>query len=508
MPTKLQGVKWFPSRGLNTAQPPHEVPMDMASDGFDVIVNDNKKLTKRDGFDNINGTSVSASATINSFGSLYLSSGTNFEIFGTSNGGVWQESAGVVTASVFSGLSTTQPFDYTQFLDSMIVLDGNVTPRTWTGSASGTISAAASASKYGETHLNKFFLAGMSYATSRVDYSTTGDFNVWTGTGTDQFQVSQNDGQDVTGLKSFSRNELVIFKDYSMYKLIGYDKASFNLMSIDTNIGCVNNKSIQNYKTSVQGGILIFAYRDGIYVYDGATAKKVSSYIQDFWDTLNQNKFINMRSCIDIGKGRYMLSVTTGSDTTNSRIIVIDLLHPWQDENGLHFPIWIWRVSAQGLHTEVVGSTNLQRLVFGDTTGFKHQFGTFYSDNGATIESYVTTPLMAFTDGLAEEACLRRIYTAWESTAGSIEVSSELKDGTDWVSQDTIQTSGQGAALGVDFQIGVSPVGLPEATFTHRSNTQVRSRRIKARFLQDSTTRYFTMQDPVEFYYKTGGQRR
>jgi len=507
-PSALTGTQWFPAKGLNTAQPAHRVPMDMASAGFDFVVDENEVLKKRDGYAQVNSTEVSASPSITSLSSLYLSSGTKYELLGTSNGSVYQESAGVVTAQVFSGLQTTYPLDYTQFLDSVIVLDGSSSPYTWDGSATGTISAAPSSARYGETHLNKFFLTGIAGNLSRVDYSATGDFNTYTGAGTDQFQVEQNNGQITTGIKSFSGNELVIFKERSMFKLLGVDKPSFTLSSIDLTIGCISNRTIQVFKSSTQGGILVFASQDGIYVYDGVTPRKISSYIQDFWDSINRTKYDIFDSTIDFDKGRYLLSVATGSDSINSRIISVDLLHPWEDENGLHFPITLWRVSAQSLNTEFVSSTNAQRLVFGGSSdGLKYYFGTLYSDNGDSIESYVVTPLMKFEDGLGQENCLRRIYSAWVTTAGSITVSSENKDGTEWVEEEIIQAVGAGAAIGVDFQIGISAIGVPEASFTARTNTQVRSRRIKIRFLQDSATRYFNLQSPVEFYYKRGGLR-
>ena len=509
MASTLRPSLWFPSRGLNTAQPPHTISMNMASAGLDVIVEENTVLKPRPGYADVNGTAVSASPTLHSFGSLYLSSGTSYELIGTSNGGIWSDESGTVTASIFDGLSTTQGFDFTQFLDTVIILDGTNIPQTWTGTATGTISAAATAAKYGDTHLEKFFISGISANRSRVDYSQTGDFNTWTGAGTDQFNVAQNNGQIITGIKSFARNELVIFKERSMYKLIGYDKPSFNLVTVDKTIGCIDNRSIQNYKSSTSGGLMMFAFRDGIYAYDGNTPRKITSYIQDFWDSVNKTRFQWVDSTLDVERGRYLLTVSVGSGVLNTRIIVVDLLHPWEDENGLHFPIWIWRVSAQALHTEIVSSTNAERLVIGGSAdGKKSNFDTaFRADDGVAVSSEVETGLMDFRDSIGREQCLRRMYSALEATTGNIKVATEVKDGDDWVCQETIESSGDADSIGVDFQIGVSAIGLPEATFTARTNIKARSRRIKVRYKQVSATRTFALQSPVEFYTKPGGMR-
>jgi len=485
------------------------VPLDMASDGQDFVVDESTIVKKRDGFTAVNATAVSASPTLNGLFSLRLSSGTIHDIVGTSNGGIWEDESGVITASVFTGLSTSRPTEYTQFLDTAILADGTNVLNTWTGSVTGQITAAATGAKFVETHLNKLFIAGMSSATDRVDYSTTGDFNVWTGSGTDQFQVEQNDGQDNAGLKSYSRNELIILKDRSMHKLIGFDKPSFNRLSVDKSVGCVCNRAIKNFKSSAGGGLLIWPFIDGIYIYDGAKVEKISSYIQNTWDTINATRYTFMDATLDIERGRYLISFSTGSSVTNDTTLAVDLRHPWRDENGLHFPVFPWTVNAQSLHTEILDSTNRQRIVFGaSANGTKNRFGTLFSDSGAAIDSFVVTPLIGGQDGLRGSNNLKQVTTAWLSTSGEIDVDTEIKDGQDFTTQDTISTIGQLDAIGVDFTIGVSPIGIPEATFTYTSNVKARSRRIMVRLRQNSSTRFYNLEAPVELYLKRSGKEK
>lgn len=509
MASTLQRVVWFPSRGLNTAQPPHMVPMDMAEDGQDFVVEENTIVKKRDGYANVNSVAVTSTPTINSMFTLSLSNGTKHDLVGTDAGTIYEDSNGTITASVFTSVSTSRASEYTQFLDTALMVDGSNVVKTWDGSTTGLISSAATGAKFIETHLNKIFLAGMSTNTSRIDYSATGDINTWTGVGTDQINVEQNDGQDITGIKSFARNELVIFKERSMYKLIGFDKPSFNLSSIDKSVGCINGRSVQNFKASTGGGLLVFAYIDGIYVYDGASANKISSYVQDVWDNINRTRYDKIVSTIDVDKQRYIISFPTGSSTVNDTTLVVDLAHPWQDDSGFHFPIFKWTVAGQSLYTEFRGTTNIQRVVFGgNADGFKYRFGTLYSDNGSSIDSYIVSPLMAMGDSLSTSNHLRRITTAWVSTAGEIDVDTEIKDGTEWTTQETITTAGEGSAIGVDFTVGLSPIGLPEASFTWNTNSKARSRRIKVRFRQNSSTRFFNLQAPVEFWTQISGKER
>lgn len=224
MTSTLQGVTWFPAQGLIDSLPSHDVPLTACGNGYDFIISDSTELSKRPGYEDINASAVSSSPSITSLMSLYLSSGTKYELAGCANGSVWRfdqvsgdAPTGTVTASPFIAgtFSTTQPIDFTQFLDIGVFLDGSVTAKTWDGTSSGQITAIPAASigapKYGELHLNKFFIAGIAGALSSVAYGQTGSlYGDYTGSGTGQFNVDQNDGSVVKGLKSFSSNELVI----------------------------------------------------------------------------------------------------------------------------------------------------------------------------------------------------------------------------------------------------------------------------------------------------------
>jgi hypothetical protein len=446
--------------------------------------------------------------------SLYLSGGTKYELAGCSNGSVWRfETAsgdvptGVCSANVFEAgvMATGQPIDFTQFLDTGIFLDG-LSAVTWNGTNSAVITALPSAgisgAKYGELHLNKFFVAGIAGALSSVAYGPTGAiYSAWIGTGTDQFQVEQNDGTVVTGLKSFASNELVIFKDRSMWKLLGDLADNFALVSVDKQVGCVSNRTIQLYQ-----GVLIWANRDGVYVYDGSSPRKISSYVQDIWDTVNMARAGFFTSTIDTKRGLYLISVTTDANTANNLTLAFDAKHPWTDSEGLHFPCFPWRVPAQSYNQEI-DTGSIAHLVMGGTAGWKYYFSDdLYQDNGTSFEWVVDTPLMPFNDGIGNENCLRRVYVPYKNTSGTIEFYTEIKDGGGWVQHDSISTSSPAAAIGVDFIIGVSPVGADTITGTARINANARSRRIKARFRNLADERV-QIDAPVEFYFKRGGQR-
>ena len=508
MVTALQGTQWFPSKGVYLNSPGHAAPNDMASDGYDFVICNGVALEKRPGYDRVNSVPISASASVIGLHSLYLSNGNNYELILGSSGTVYTDVNGVCTASAVGGVYISDPVDYCQHLDTGIFVNGSSNPITWNGTVAGNISAAPSAGISCAAHLNKLFIAIKS--TSQFKYCATGSLHTWTGAGTDTVNVDQNNGQDIVALKSFARNELIIFKENSMYKFVGETATNFTLIKIDDSIGCSCVKSIKNYRSATGGGLMIWAYRDGIYAYDGTVPRKISGYIQAFWDTLNKSRFKWMDSCIDNDNGRYLLSCSIGSATTNTRIICIDLTQPWTDAEGLHMPITIWRVSAQSLNNEINATTNEQRLVFGEHLGRKSYFDSdLLADNGGGITVSVSTPLMPFDGSLGIENCLRRLFGSFKTTGGTVDLYYNSDDSSDdvYVGQITLDAAGGTYRLGIDFEIGVSSIGVPQASNFRRANISARGERLKVKMESTSAYQGFTMYSPIEFFFKGGGQR-
>jgi hypothetical protein len=306
-------------------------------------------------------------------------------------------------------------------------------------------------------------------------------------------------------MQSFARNELVIFKERSMGKLIGYDKASFNLLTIDRSIGCSCKRSIQNFKANTTGGLMLWANWDGIYAYDGSTPKKVSQKIQPFWDLINKDYMVNMVSSIDEDNGLYFISVPYGSgQTTNNYTIVLNLNQPYQDDEGFHVPAFIWSDGWYSMNQET--STNTAKVVMGGT-GYKYYYSDMlYSNAGSSVTAYIVSPGFTF-DTLGYSNALRRLYCVMSSATGNMSVYGNFVDSDDWVLQQTFDMSGGAARLGIDFALGLSPLGFPEANFSQRINTNLRGRRIKIKFEQASDSDRFTLNAPVELYFKRGGMQ-
>ena len=87
----------------------------------------------RGGTAKINGTAVSGSPRIMGLADFQLPS-SSFQVFGANDGKVYKTS----TATIKTGMSTTNKFNFEKFASELYICDGFTTPQTWDGAAAGT----------------------------------------------------------------------------------------------------------------------------------------------------------------------------------------------------------------------------------------------------------------------------------------------------------------------------------------------------------------------------------
>ena len=109
--------------------------------------------------------------------------------------------------------------------------------------------------KFVTFHRNTLFLAGMSANPQSLVYTapeSDDDFNVANGAGV--INVDSN----ITGLFSF-RDQLFVFCEERIFKLVGSSQANFNMQPVTREIGCVNGFTIKEV-----AGDIIFLGPDGL----------------------------------------------------------------------------------------------------------------------------------------------------------------------------------------------------------------------------------------------------
>ena len=170
----------------------------------------------------------------------------------TSNGSVTQIDSGRTSAGRYD-------FDiyYMSGTDKIIWADGANNASSYNNSSVTDINATGAPAnpKYVKIFKNHAFYAGMSATPQKVIFSAPyaeGDFTASSGAGS--ISVTGT----ITGLKVF-REQLYIFCDNAIFRLVGNSLADFQMQPVTTNVGCIAPQSIQEV-----GGYIIFLAADGV----------------------------------------------------------------------------------------------------------------------------------------------------------------------------------------------------------------------------------------------------
>lgn len=228
--------------------------------------------------------------------------------------------------------------------------------------------------------------------------ATDGAYNVWP----EQSQVplsTAKDNSEITAIVPMGDN-LVVFKKNSIWQMVdngisdtGPQLALYEPRLVVAGVGTVSHASVQ----AVNGG-LIFLAEDGFYFYDGTpNIKRLSDSIKDYVDGLNPSRTPFAVSTVWRTKQLYLCAVSTQAETqSNDRIFVFDFQNGgWWIWNGLDVQCW-YQQDGVGLKEELYAL---------DRSGRAYQLDKWtQTDNGANIDSYVTTARIGFTDLIAKAA--------------------------------------------------------------------------------------------------------
>jgi hypothetical protein len=501
MATTLAQQTWAPFRGFDDTSPEHNVSMDMATNAINVEIME-RAIKKRQGTEKVNSTIITATATVLHMDTLNLSNGTSTELVYTSDGNLRNQAD--LTGSIIPGFATGEPIYSTQILDTMIFAQGATAMRTYDGSTTGIITASPFG-KYLETHLEKLWTAGIDGQLSLVSCSATGDVHTWAGSGTADINISQNDGTVITGIKAL-RSDLIVYKEKSVYKIIGFSSDTFQAIQVDKNYGCVAQRTIQDC-----GDFHLFAGTDGLYMCDGNRVAKVSGYQDTIWSTRNKTRSEYMTSTLFKDNGEYIVSFATGSATTNTITLVYYYDRAWTDEMGqLHLPCAKWTgIEPASLHTSVITASKNPIMYIGDYSGYIKKRTPDEADDGAEIESYIDSPMVEGSS-VATTVNLRRMFVPVVNNPGDISAYySTQENTTSWVLAESMAgaAGSLGDEIGITFEIGVSSIGSadPDSRIERVNFNGVQARRVKVRLYQKSDIRTWEINNPIELFMKERG---
>ncbi|KKK69250.1 hypothetical protein LCGC14_2935920, partial [marine sediment metagenome] len=289
----------------------------------------------------------------------------------------------------------TQLGAYVSQLSNVLFISGRAGSKTLAsdGSTISSLLSPGPAGLFATNFRDRIYVAGSGKTNAattrnggrtRVSFSAAGNATDWSSFATDFFDVEDDRGEMITGLKEFADN-LFVFKMNSMFS---YDEITLQQRLFD--VGAYNHRVIQKIDK------LIYTFcPQGVFVTDGNTAKKISEPITRFIE--------NFHPIFDTDLGRVVLNTYSGKykqkyylymnqtelDGTTKKdvILVYDTIRKnWTVHDN--FPLFTHFGSLNGFHTgQTISSTAgvfqpTESFFGGDSSG--HYFKMFdnrYLDN-------------------------------------------------------------------------------------------------------------------------------
>lgn len=185
-----------------------------------------------------------------------------------------------------------------------------------------------------------------------------------------EIDIPTFDGGVNIGLSTIFDN-VVIFKTYSLWKIVGTYPGEYQQIHIHSANGAIAERSI------VDGSLqCYFLAMDGVYTYDGVKAYPISSPIKDIIKAMNatyRDKAVGV-----FYDNRYILAIPEGASTENNTVIEYDTLtQTWIIKRGFNVNDFL-----------VYNDT----LLFSNDAGYVLEYDKGNDFNGTAIVAYWDTP--------------------------------------------------------------------------------------------------------------------
>ena len=373
------------------------------------------------------------------------------KIYKHTNTGIWAEVSGYTPAA-------DAQVEMAQLTDKLFLTDGTNNVRSYDGTSftdEGTGTGNPPVCKYLVAHTNRIFAAGISsvpdalYASDLLDGQTFDNVNF-------QIRIGGDSGDPITGLCPWLGQNLVVFKERSIFNVATDPQAStasgWVVENIDTRIGCVSHRSIAQV-----GQDIFFLAPDGIRtvrsILEGAAtaiSEPISVGIQDVINTINWSATKD-KACATFWRNHYILAVATGSSTTLNKCIVYNTI------TRSFVGVWDWNASAfcmsafGGEMRLNFGTENGKVLVYQDYIQVDDEVTDTYLDDGAEISSHLKTRAMTFGQQFNEILPNHTELEMKPATSSQVDIRAILDDDADSVvNQTPINTFGGSVKLGAD----------------------------------------------------------
>lgn len=347
---------------------------------------------------------------------------------------------------------------------------------------------------------NFLFVAKTAANPNRLFWSDLGAPTTFTGA--NYVDVNPGDSDECMGL-GMLQDELFVFKKNTIWSITGWSGTTFNATTIatqNTNVrlfgyGCVAPGSI----VSVGNDIYFLSYLSGTpqirslkkTQFAATLGGGIISYdITGTMATINKNY---MENTVGVFDGRYCYwAVTTGSSTTNNKIIVLDT---WGIRKFKGITIYPWttmsskKASFMCVST-LSGSAITYYAATSSTSGLVYKFdSSIYTDEGTNIT--MTVVPRAYMLDPSRKTHWKYLYIKYDTGVDSdLNVYARIDKMTNYTLQEAVALNGNSPGLGPTgtFTLGVSYLGGGQLD-SHRVNLkQLTGTMLDIKFTETSAT--------------------
>lgn len=259
------------------------------------------------------------------------------------------------------------------------------------------------APKYMEIYNNQLYMAGFSGALSTVYFSDVGEPE-----GVEPqsfFEVRTDDGDKVTGLKSYNGN-LFIFKENSFHVLSGTDPANLTLNEVSNQYGAMSNRAILTYEDRMW-----FLDKKGVMEFNGANITNKSLKIEPLFVGMNlDSSRDNALAIHNKLRNELWFSIPSAGATFNNITAVYDYtVDAWTKFAGFN-------PSALTIARSTLPAP---KAFYGSYSGAIFNFGTsLFGHNGQAMTCLIQTPYLAEL-GQSFTNQFRRLYVNCDPITGA-----------------------------------------------------------------------------------------
>lgn len=472
------------SLGLNSLFAPTLLEDAEASDLQNVRLREKGTVAKRGGTKRLN-TGLGLTGGVEGLHALYRKDGTKYLLFKIGTTLYKLDTATGSEVAITNTLTAGKRLRMVTYRDKAYCTDGADAMFTCDGTTTTAVGGTPPLSSIIAIFFNHVFAVDPA-TPNRMRFSDLDNPDSWPALSF--IDVNSDDGDRITAYL-VTRGRLYIFKEKSVWQLLGDSVSNFSLDGPRSSYGAVNQEVVRQV-----GDLILFLSRGGVVAFDGAQSVVLSEKIDPDIRLINQQAIDQATAYVY--RDEYGLAVPYTPATTANQVLVFDSLRrAWVRDVGINagaFAVW----SPSGIDTLISGGAGLPYL-------YEHEQDD-RNDDGQPIDAWYATKVWDFGYDVSKRGKSIRVYLA-VGPVGSLAIEVD-RDRTGFEPLTTITTTSNTADYDTaDWDVAVwdqsaaaTPFRIPYSKRYTHMRVRMRNANLNENFGLYRLAFYFSVKPPIK----------